>query len=46
MSSNELIMDLSKLMIAAAWVDGELSNDEINALKDLLFTIEDIPAKD
>lgn len=46
MSNNELIMDLAKLMIAAAWADGELSNDEINALKDLLFTIEDLPAKD
>jgi uncharacterized tellurite resistance protein B-like protein len=35
-------MDLAKLVIAAAWIDGELQNEEINALKDLLFNLEDV----
>ena len=42
MSEKTFVMDLAKLLIAAAWVDGKLSNEEINALKDLLFTIPDI----
>jgi uncharacterized tellurite resistance protein B-like protein len=42
MPDETFIMDLAKLLIAAAWVDGELSNEEINSLKDLLFTIPDI----
>ncbi|UCD89379.1 MAG: TerB family tellurite resistance protein [Desulfobacterales bacterium] len=46
MSNETFIMDLAKLLIAAAWVDGELSNEEINALKDLLFTIPDISGED
>ena len=40
------IMDLAKLLIAAAWVDGELSNEEINALKDLLFSLPDISGEE
>ena len=46
MSSNTFIMDLSKLLIAAAWVDGELANEEVNALKDLLFNIPDITGEE
>jgi uncharacterized tellurite resistance protein B-like protein len=42
MPGREFIMDLAKLMIAAAWADGELQNEEINALKDLLFNLEDV----
>lgn len=42
MPGREFIMDLAKLVIAAAWVDGELQNEEINALKDLLFNLEDV----
>ncbi len=42
MQERKQIFNLAKLMIAAAWADGELSNDEINALKDLLFMIPDI----
>lgn len=40
------IMALAKLLIAAAWADGELSAEEINALKDLLFTLDDVSAED
>ena len=33
-------------MIAAAWADGELSNTEINALKDLLFALPELTANE
>ena len=46
MTNVSFVMDLAKLLIAAAWVDGELSNEEINALKDLLFTIPDISGEE
>jgi len=42
MSGREFIMNLAKLLIAAAWADGQLQNEEINALKDLLFSLEDV----
>ena len=37
MPSEHLIMTLGKVIVAAAWADGEITNDEINSLKDLLF---------
>ncbi|MCB0163040.1 MAG: TerB family tellurite resistance protein [Anaerolineae bacterium] len=37
MPSENLIMTLGKVIVAAAWADGEITNDEINSLKDLLF---------
>jgi uncharacterized tellurite resistance protein B-like protein len=46
MSDKTFTMDLARLLVAAAWVDGELSNEEINALKDLLFTIPEISGED
>ena len=39
-------MDLAKLVIAAAWTDGNLCNDETNALKDLLFHLDDVTGED
>ena len=39
MADRKLAVDLAKLLIAAAWVDGELGPDEINSLKDLIFTL-------
>jgi len=42
MPGREFIMNLAKLLIAAAWADGRLQNEEINALKDLLFSLEDV----
>jgi uncharacterized tellurite resistance protein B-like protein len=42
MADRKFIMDLAKLLIAAAWADGELQNEEINSLKDLLFNLEQI----
>lgn len=46
MSEKQFIMDLAKLLIAAAWVDGELANEEINALKDLLFNLENVTGRE
>jgi len=39
MTRKNFIMDLAKLVIAAAWIDGKLESGEVNALKDLLFSI-------
>jgi prephenate dehydrogenase len=37
MAKSKAVMALAKVMIAAAWADGSINNDEINSLKDLLF---------
>ncbi len=37
---------LAKLLIAAAWKDGELTIDEINAMKDLLFNIPELSGEE
>ncbi len=46
MPKDQVIMPLAKVIIAAAWADGELSNDEINSLKDLLFHMPNMTARD
>ena len=46
MANRDLIIDLGKLMIAVAWVDGQLHRDEINALKELMFLLPDISGED
>ena len=46
MDGREFIMDLAKLVIAAAWADGELQNEEINSLKDLLFNLENVTGQE
>lgn len=38
-SSPNLTLTLAKVIIAAAWADGKLGNDELNSLKDLLFRL-------
>lgn len=43
--NEELIMTLAKVVIAAAWADGEVSEDEINSLKDLLFNLPEVDAQ-
>jgi uncharacterized tellurite resistance protein B-like protein len=37
MPDKNLIMTLAKVLIAAAWADGEITEDEANSAKDLLF---------
>ena len=39
MSDKNLILTLAKVIIAAAWADGEMALEEINSLKDLLFQL-------
>jgi uncharacterized tellurite resistance protein B-like protein len=39
-------MALAKVMIAAAWADGDVNNDEMNSLKDLLFQLPEMTASD
>jgi uncharacterized tellurite resistance protein B-like protein len=46
MSRKRLLLTLAKLLTAAAWVDGELTREEINNLKDLLFRLRDLTASD
>lgn len=41
-----VIMALAKVMIAAAWADGSVNNDEINSLKDLLFQLPEMTDSD
>ncbi len=41
-----LTIKLAKLLIAAAWRDGELSIDEVNAMKDLLFNIPELSGEE
>ncbi len=46
MAKTRLIMALAKVIIAAAWADGEMTNEEINSLKDLLFRMPEMTARD
>ena len=46
MPRSDAIMALAKVMIAAAWADGSVSNDEMNSLKDLLFQLPEMTASD
>jgi uncharacterized tellurite resistance protein B-like protein len=45
MSDRSLIFTLAKVIIAAAWADGEVTHDEINSLKDLLFQLPNVGLK-
>ncbi len=45
MSDEQLIMALAKVLIAAAWADGELTHEEENSMKDLLWRLPQLPAR-
>ncbi|NDJ61525.1 MAG: hypothetical protein GYB67_10390 [Chloroflexi bacterium] len=45
MSRANLIMTLGRVIIAAAWADGEVANEEVNSLKDLLFRLPELNAR-
>ena len=45
MSNEHLIMTLAKVLIAAAWADGEPTHDEVNSMKDLLFRLPQLSAR-
>jgi len=40
-----LILTLAKVVLAAAWADGDLSNEEINSMKDVLFRMPQLSAR-
>lgn len=46
MAKPRMIMALAKVLIAAAWTDGTISNEEVNSLKDLLFHLPGMTAHD
>jgi uncharacterized tellurite resistance protein B-like protein len=46
MPDRTFIITLAKLLVAGAWADGELKNEEINALKDLLFSLEGVTGEE
>jgi uncharacterized tellurite resistance protein B-like protein len=46
MPKPRMIMALAKVMIAAAWTDGSVAHEEINSLKDLLFHLPGMTARD
>lgn len=46
MPSQNLKFKLAKVLIAAAWADGRLANEELNALKDFLFALPEISQDD
>ncbi|MEJ2010707.1 MAG: TerB family tellurite resistance protein [Anaerolineales bacterium] len=46
MTEASFILTLGKVLIAAAWADGEISNEEINCLKDLLFQLPDLTGRE
>lgn len=45
MADTELTMTLGKVIIAAAWADGEIANDEVNCLKDLIYRMPEVTAR-
>ena len=46
MADKRFILELGKLLIAAAWADGKLSDAELNGLKELLFQLPDISGEE
>ncbi len=46
MANKEFVLNLGKLMVAAAWADGQLEQKEINALKELLFQLPEISGEE
>ena len=46
MADKSFILELGKLLIAAAWADGTLSTKEVNGLKELLFQLPDISGEE
>ena len=46
MSDANFILTLGKVIIAAAWADGEVAHEEINCLKDLLFRLPGLTGRE
>ncbi|GHB95665.1 TerB family tellurite resistance protein [Cerasicoccus arenae] len=46
MIQRDLLLKLAKLVVAASWADGKLEVSEINVLKDLIFSFDDLDERD
>ena len=46
MAHATFVMALAKFIVATAWADGKLSNNELNALKDLMFRLPDLSGEE
>ncbi len=46
MVKRNFILDLGKLVVAAAWADGEIQPEELNSLKDLLFQLPELTGEE
>jgi uncharacterized tellurite resistance protein B-like protein len=46
MSDTNFYLTLGKVIIAAAWADGEVVHDEVNCLKDLLFRLPGLTGRE
>ena len=46
MADKQFVINLGKLLIGVAWADGKLTNQEINALKELLFLLPEISGQE
>ena len=46
MSNATVTKSLAKVLVAAAWADGVITNEEINSLKDVLFHLPGMTAQD
>ena len=46
MSDASFILTLGKVIVAAAWADGEVAHEEINCLKDLLFRLPGLTGRE
>ncbi len=46
MTDANMILTLGKVIIAAAWADGEVTHDEVNSLKDLLFHLPGLTGRE
>lgn len=46
MANNDMIMTLGKVLIAAAWADGTITEEEVNSLKDLLWRLPAVNARE
>ena len=45
MADAGFVLDVAKLLTAAAWADGQLQTDEMNSLKDLIFSLGDMSSE-
>ena len=46
MPDRAFIMDLARLVIATAWADRKIVNEEVNTLKDLIFALPEVSGAD